>query len=221
MPNQRKLLIFNPLPAGGITDYLHFQANALEDQGVSVTMIVCPRFKRRTFTKYNLEVTLGSPPQGRPFFIRKIRHLIVIVRNVRKLARYTLSHDHYHIMLGAFAEYASPLWASTLRKLSRKGRIIGCIIHDPVRDYAVGPKWLHKLSIKRHYEIIDFAFVHHSIELNMQGARRRPSIIVIPFPYYPFEKSKLNMHMERRRCHRPLPHPNEYYMMMKSSLCRD
>jgi glycosyltransferase involved in cell wall biosynthesis len=189
-----RILIFNPLPVGGITDYLHFQANALENEGVQVTMITCPGFKRRSETNYKIECILPAIPRGNLAVLRKIRHIIKIVSDFSILKHYAIENQYNFVLIGAFAEYASPLWTRVLKKLKRSGVTLGCVIHDPVRDFQIGPRWLHRLSIKLHYESIDICFVHHSIALEMFGATPRPGVVTIPFPSYPFEDSQDFLH---------------------------
>ena len=93
------------------------------------------------------------------------------------------------VLVGAFSEYASPFWIRYFSKLKGEGVLIGSIVHDPVRDFELGPSWWHRMSIRKVYEQMDFAFVHHDIELDMAGASSVPERIVIPFPSFSFDSA--------------------------------
>lgn len=48
------------------------------------------------------------------------------------------------VLMASYIEYLAPIWAPRLRNLSRSGIVFGAIVHDPVRDYVVGPSWWHR-----------------------------------------------------------------------------
>ena len=43
------------------------------------------------------------------------------------------------VLLATYLEYLALLWAPSLRRLMRRGVVFGAVVHDPVRDYIVGP----------------------------------------------------------------------------------
>lgn len=68
--------------------------------------------------------------------------------------------------------------------------IFGAIVHDPVRDFVVGPLWWHRWSIACGYSFIREAFVHESIELDTVKLMPQLRTTVIPFGRYHFPKAK-------------------------------
>ena len=73
------------------------------------------------------------------------------------------------------------------RELKKRKRF-AAIIHDPVRDFIVGPKWWHYRSITSAYSFIDFGFVHGPIEVVEDAGDL--VLISIPFGPYPFPAHK-------------------------------
>jgi glycosyltransferase involved in cell wall biosynthesis len=60
----------------------------------------------------------------------------------------------------------------------------GAIVHDPVRDYVVGPVWWHRRSIAEAYSFLREAFVHEEIQLDT--VRPVPALRTTVIPHGPF-----------------------------------
>jgi hypothetical protein len=52
------------------------------------------------------------------------------------------------VIFACYKEYFAPFWVGPLRKLARRGVLIGTIAHDPVRDFVLGPLWWHRWSVR-------------------------------------------------------------------------
>lgn len=101
-------------------------------------------------------------------------------------------------MLATWHEYFAPLWASSLRALSRKGIRFGAVIHDPVRDYVLGPAWWHRRSVREAYSFLDVAFTHGSLPPETCGSRRVVQVAQIPHGPYAVPEGNTNRANLRR-----------------------
>ena len=63
--------------------------------------------------------------------------------------------------------------------------MFGAIVHDPVRDYVVGPLWWHRWSIVEGYSFMREAFVHTNIDLGM--GRHHPGLRTTVIPNGPYD----------------------------------
>ena len=88
------------------------------------------------------------------------------------------------ILLSSWHEYFAPIWAPGLRRLRRQGIRIGAVIHDPVRDYVLGPSWWHRLSVREAYSFLDAAFTHDASPPDTCGAGLPQQVVQIPHGPY-------------------------------------
>ncbi|MEA5516913.1 glycosyltransferase, partial [Nodularia sp. UHCC 0506] len=95
-----------------------------------------------------------------------------------------------YVLFGSYAEYLAPLWVDPLRKLAKEGVTFGSVVHDPVRNYVVGPLWWHRWSIACGYSFLKEAFVHEAIELDTEKPMPQLHTTVIPIGLYYFPKSQ-------------------------------
>lgn len=147
------------LSSGGIADYADAQATALAARGVGVQMLCTPDFLKDRRVSYRATPCLNdwrAAGAGRMANIRRARDL---VGNFHKLADH-VSDDPQAAVLMHFSEYLAPFWAPRLRHLRRRGTIFASVLHDPVRDHQVGPKWWHKRSVREAFSFLDMTLVH-------------------------------------------------------------
>jgi glycosyltransferase involved in cell wall biosynthesis len=68
------------------------------------------------------------------------------------------------VLLDSYVEYLSPFWVLPHWILAKLFRIrYAANLHDPVRSFAVGPAWWHKLSVRMAYWPLDFVLVHDKL----------------------------------------------------------
>ncbi len=66
--------------------------------------------------------------------------------------------------MACYAEYLSPLWVwPHLLLSSGVAQLYAANLHDPVRDYQVGPSWWHHLSVSLAYLPLRFGLVHQRL----------------------------------------------------------
>jgi len=200
------LLYFSPSWAGGLADYAHEQANALVDVGLQVEILTVPAFRTCRGEKYTVIPALSTPAKN-PIIGRRVIDKLAsasrIMQNAETLAKCIVKHNHQHILFGSYFEYLAPLWARQLRKLTNAGKIFGAIIHDPVRDYAVGPFWWHRLSVASGYSFLREVFVHEDIELDTVRPMPQLRTTVIPHGSYQFPQPTLSRGEARKKLNLP------------------
>jgi len=184
-----KLLYYSPASYGGIADYAHEQANALVEQGIDVTFLTTPNYQNGRGEKYQIVSILEELRSSSNItnkVAKAINFIAVTLANFSKLAKFIEDNNFKYALLGSYVEYFAPIWAGKLRKLAKKGIVFGAIIHDPVRDFVVGPLWWHRWSISCGYSFLQEAFVHEEITLNTVKPRSKLQTTVIPHGIYHF-----------------------------------
>lgn len=179
-----RLLYYAPASTGGMSDYAREQAKALAAEGARVTVLCPPDWVMPYATPYEVLPLLCSS-RGRlgPRWQGRIRLAQAILRNQSKLADVIRRENFRHVLCAAYSEYLAPLWAGKLRRLARQGVVFGSVIHDPVRDYVVGPLWWHRRSVIAGYSYLREVFVHEAVELDMMPQLKTT---VIPHGFFAF-----------------------------------
>ncbi|MDC0302594.1 glycosyltransferase family 4 protein [bacterium] len=180
------LLVFCPSSFGGIPDYAHYQAESIARLGVSVRML-CPLDYPHQAVAYQQERCLpenGNRPRS------KIWRMASLVREMLSgyaiLAKRIQESDCRSVLFASYGEYLAPIWARQFRKLQQKGVCFGAVVHDPVRDFVLGPKWWHQWSISEGYSFLDHGFVHEAIQLDTGSRGQSVLQTVIPHGPYSF-----------------------------------
>jgi glycosyltransferase involved in cell wall biosynthesis len=91
-----------------------------------------------------------------------------------------------YVLFACYKEYFSNFWAGTLRRPALQGVDMGTIAHDPVRDFAVGPRWWHRWSIRQGYSFVRDVFVHDNTPVDFGGPKPE-RIRVHKIPHGPLE----------------------------------
>jgi glycosyltransferase involved in cell wall biosynthesis len=102
-------------------------------------------------------------------------------------------------LFATYAEYLSPLWAWCFRKQCRRGVVFGAIVHDPVRDYQVGPGWWHRWSVAAAYSFLREAFVHQPITLDTVRPCLQLRTTVVPHGLFSFPEPAIGKLKTRER----------------------
>ncbi|MEM1369885.1 MAG: glycosyltransferase family 4 protein [Cyanobacteria bacterium P01_H01_bin.15] len=181
----KDLLYFCAASKGGIADYAHYQCDALAAAGVSVVML-CPLDYPYASDKYQQIRSLRRRRQSRKY--RTINQLSTgwaILSDILVLNQVIMKSSCSKVIFATYFEYLAPFWAWSLRRHSRAGVSFAAILHDPVRDYVVGPFWWHRLSIRQAYSFLDVVFSHSEIELPSQKISSPPATYTLPHGPYP------------------------------------
>ena len=175
-----------PITTGGLATYAHYQAQAIVKAGCAVTMVTGADYEpdRAAYEIERLHPSRATTSSG-PHWWRRAGTLRTLLGQQSRFAAYLDAHARSRVLMGAYFEYAAPLWAPRFRVLADRGTVFGAIVHDPVRNYVVGPQWWHRRSVAAGYSFLREAFVHSAIALDTAGAPA-PRTTVIPHGAYDF-----------------------------------
>jgi len=182
------LAYFSPESFGGLADYAREQAQALSAAGARVSFITSPSVaKVQQNAQYKLVPILAEVPsrsESRNRWSRRLRSMSWIVGNMRRLAEWVEREQVKCVLLGAYMEYFAPLWAPQFLRLAQKGVVFGSVVHDPLRNFIVGPLWWHRWSTACGYSFLREAFIHEPIDL--PTVRPQPQLCTTVIPHGPF-----------------------------------
>jgi glycosyltransferase involved in cell wall biosynthesis len=156
------IVLFAPSPVGGLAEHTHYQAEALHKAGVSVTVLTCPGYLAGRKTSYPAAEIFPSP-SSTPGFIPKLLRMWSLIRRFKLLNRWITRHPCRILLLESYVEYFSPLWVGHLAAIRKRGVMIGANLHDPVRDYRIGPRWWHDWTVRLAYRDLSFGLCHQNL----------------------------------------------------------
>lgn len=184
-----KLIYVNHSKVGGIAEYAKHQVKALKNAGVDITLISAAGvFKGDELSNVKL-IELPSVHSTGYAAIDKIRRTTRMLKDVNYIAGLIERESIQDILFSSYFEYLSPLWANSYCRLSRQGRVFGAIIHDPVRDYQVGPAWWHQLSVRKAYSFLKYAFIHS--DQSLPGSENNLELKRVILPHGPYDYGKV------------------------------
>jgi len=161
-----KLVYYCPGSVGGISDYAYAQSAALAQAGVEVILLTvatgAPQSKG--FSCISCLEDESQPVSSSSRILRRAGQCGRIRRNIFRLCTYVRSHQIQHVILASYSEYFAPMWSYQLRGLARSGVHLSAILHDPLRNYVVGPRWWHNWSVRSGYSFLSDVFVHEEVD---------------------------------------------------------
>lgn len=174
-----KILIFSPTPNGGLAEHAHYQARALhritrlsgvdiERPKAEVTLLCSPDFLDARKVKYkkaavfSSNFTLFGRLAGRAGEL--LDKSLKIIGEQWRLAWEVLLRKPDVVLLSSYSEYLAPFWVLPHWILAKCfGLMYLANLHDPVRDFVVGPRWWHELSVRIAYWPISVVVVHQRL----------------------------------------------------------
>jgi glycosyltransferase involved in cell wall biosynthesis len=102
------------------------------------------------------------------------------------------------VLFDCYKEYFALFWIWPLRRLAKKGVVMGTIAHDPVRDFVLGPLWWHRWSVRLGYSFLRYVFVHDDTPVDFAG-RKPDSIQVHQIPFGAFSLCPPNVDRQEFR----------------------
>lgn len=186
------LLVFCTAVHGGLADYAHAQAEALAQRGHAVLLLAPSGFPCRS-SLYQCRTLPSVRCRTKcPHWLQRLATGATILSQQSALNRAIATSGARRVLFTTYSEYLAPLWAWRLRLWARSGVRFAAVVHDPVRDFVVGPHWWHRFSIAQGYSFLDVAFVHAAIQLDTTSPQPQLRTQVIPHgPYrYPAATSE-------------------------------
>jgi glycosyltransferase involved in cell wall biosynthesis len=108
------------------------------------------------------------------------------------------------VLFTSYSEYLAPLWAWQLRRRVRRGVCFAAVVHDPVRDYLVGPRWWHRLSIAEGYSFLALALLHAPIQLDTGFPQPKLQTALIPHGPFRYPAPQASAQVLRSRLRVPV-----------------
>ncbi len=178
------LLIFCTADHGGLADYAHAQAEALANGGHAVLLLAPAGFPIRASSYQFQHLPCVRFSTGRWRWLQRLSTAATILIQQAALNRAIASTGCKCVLFTSYSEYLAPLWAWRLRLWRRHGVRFAAVVHDPVRNYVVGPRWWHRLSIAQGYSFLSVALLHAPIQLNT--GHPQPGLKTLVIPHGPF-----------------------------------
>ena len=182
------LLVFCSADHGGLADYAHAQAEALATRGHAVLLLAPAGFPIRASNYQFQQLPSVSFKTQRWRWLQRLSTAATILVQQAALNRSIATTGCKCVLFTSYSEYLAPLWAWRLRLWMRRGVRFAAVVHDPVRDFVVGPLWWHRLSIAQGYSFVAVALLHAPIQLETgspQPALRTRLIPHGPYRYPP------------------------------------
>ena len=204
--SKRRLLYFSPSWFGGLADYAQAQTAALAKMGVQVVFLTS---KRNTLVpgdgcevRRELETSQDASELRLPV-LRKVDQVRQMLGHFKTLVRTIDAERFDRVLMASYVEYLAPLWAGQLRRLAGGGVVFGAVIHDPVRDFVLGPLWWHRWFVAAAYSFLREAFVHEAIELDT--GRPMPNLRTTVIPHGPYRFPRPRRDREQVRAALQIP----------------
>ena len=184
------LLVFCTADHGGLADYAHAQAEALAARGHAVLLLAPPGFPFRS-TRYQRRTLPRVPCRVRRLrWLQRLATAATILSQQAALNHTIAATGARRVLFTTYSEYLAPLWAWRLHRWARRGVRFAAVVHDPVRDFVVGPRWWHRLSIAQGYSFLAVTLVHAPIQLDTASRRPAPRTVLIPHGPYRYPSSQ-------------------------------
>lgn len=196
----QRILVYAPSPQGGLAEHIFYQAEALVREGCQVTVLASPSFLGNRKTSFPCKRILAEPPgMAGARWQRRIKHAVRTVYNQMRLVLEIIRQRPSLVLLESYTEYLAPLWVWPHWILARIGGFTyAANLHDPVRDYRIGPVWWHRWSIRLAYLPLDFVLIHHPLSPSSSvpaGIRA----IQVPVGMYAFPPARVSGQVLRRK----------------------
>jgi glycosyltransferase involved in cell wall biosynthesis len=198
--NRRRILLAASAPAGGLAEHTFYQARALARLGVQVEVLTCPSFLPGRPLPFACARELPDPPAAHGSRLARRLRLVWHLLRLRFGIFWRVLRDRpYLVLWDSYAEYLAPLWVWPHWFAARgMGITYAANLHDPVRDYQVGPAWWHKLSVRLAYLPFKFVLVHQ--KLAQPGVVPRGiEVVEVPVGVYDLPETPVSREAMRSR----------------------
>jgi glycosyltransferase involved in cell wall biosynthesis len=124
-------------------------------------------------------------PKGNvPKLLRRLWQVSALILNFVRLGWWVWRLRPKLLLMDDYREYLAPCWAWALRLGLRKaGTLCAANVHDPVRDFKIGPDWWHDWSVKQGYSFISIALTHEPVP-EYANMPKRILRVVVPHGIY-------------------------------------
>ena len=205
-----RVLIHCPSSSGGIAEYVHCQAKTFSHHRHDV-LVLCPEdFLKGRELDYPVLRIYGSLARQKKASNPLIHALSLVTRVATYLATYwqllwtIVRRRPDFVLFDSYIEYLSPLWVWPHFVLAKFfGVVYVANLHDPVRDFVVGPRWWHELSVKMGFWPIKICVIHHPLT-DANNIPPHVKVVVAPHGLYEMQEASLSPVEIRREWGTPI-----------------
>ena len=204
LPLRMRILIHSSASGGGLAEHVHYQAQAFMRRGGEVTVLCPADFLQGRVLPYPVlriyrTVQKREKPGG---FLPRCLHLLrktqAFLGVQWRLALEIFRRKPDLVLLDSYAEYLAPLWIWPHIALAKlRGALYVANIHDPVRDFVVGPKWWHNWSVSLAYSPIRLGVVHQHLT-EREVIPPHVAVVEAPVGVYDLQEAKVDPREVRR-----------------------
>jgi glycosyltransferase involved in cell wall biosynthesis len=156
---------------GGVAEHAHYQARAFaksRNPAVEVVLLCSPDFLDGREVGYEKVPVFSARFSVFSRVAGRLGGLIYkswkAIGDQWRLAWEVMTRRPDVVLLASYSEYLSPFWVWPHWVLAKWfGVVYVANLHDPVRDYVVGPRWWHGLSVRMAYWPIAVGVVHQRL----------------------------------------------------------
>jgi glycosyltransferase involved in cell wall biosynthesis len=192
------ILIYCPTSLGGIPEHANYQARALSERskevsGEKIVMLCDEMFLLGRQVGYKKVELFNSRFVVFGCFAERFGALVdkslKIIADQWLLAWEVIRRRPNMVLLASYSEYLAPLWFLPHWILARFfGVVYVANLHDPVRDYVVGPRWWHELSVAMAYWPISVGVVHQRLP-ELSPVPKHVQVVEAPVGVYDLQES--------------------------------
>ena len=160
-----KVLLIALAPGGGSAEHAYYQARALTKAGAEVFFVIPPSFlEHRDLGVPAVRVLPDPVVAGRFKAWRRFKQIWYYCWSQWRAAFEVWMRHPDLVLIDSFFEYLAPIWVWPHWLLARFGGIrYAANLQDPIRNFQVGLRWWHVLSVRLAYLPLDFVLVHHEL----------------------------------------------------------
>jgi glycosyltransferase involved in cell wall biosynthesis len=187
------IIIYSPTPVGGLAEHIHYQAEALSKKNKKILMLASPSFLECKQVSYPIEYCLlDMPAERNNRLINKVKSFIMFILNQYILSWYVLWRRPALVLLSSYVEYFSPFWILPHLLLSKFfGVKYAANLHDPIRNFILGPQWWHDFSVNLSYLPLSYVLVHQRLEQS-SSVPKHIKIAEVPVGVYSVDTSHIS-----------------------------
>ena len=184
-----RILIYCPLPEGGIAEHAHYQANALVRAGMKPMLLVGPGFLPGHHNKLYPVRTRLLPPYAKraPKLLRAAWYALAILLNELIFAASIVAGGYRRVLLAATSEAFAVLWVWPHVVLRLAGVRYAANIHDPQRQRQGGSPLHHRVTIATAFLPISIGLIHEDFDAHQPDIPDRVRCVRVPYGCYEAE----------------------------------
>ena len=187
------IIIYSPTPIGGLAEHIHYQSEALLKKNKNFLILASPSFLECKQVSYPIEYCLlDMPTKKGNQLINKVKKFITLIRNQYILSWYVFRKRPTLVLLSSYVEYFSPFWILPHLLLAKFfGVKYAANLHDPIRNFILGPQWWHDFSVTLSYLPLSYVLVHQRLE-ESSLVPKHIKVAEVPVGVYSVDTSQVN-----------------------------